>query len=136
MSLSCNTGYRHGGGDLNRTCQGSGVWSAPLPQCNRCTCPCDRVHPVQNLTAEELNNKIEELKKELVVNTRTLSSFIRKRTSASDERPSATGVGVILGVGILTFLCAIIFIPDIPKLKHDLRNNAVIQYLNGRFFSR
>ncbi|XP_062595690.1 uncharacterized protein LOC134257054 [Saccostrea cucullata] len=136
MSLSCNTGYRHGGGDLNRTCQGSGVWSAPLPQCNRCKCPCDRVHPVQNLTTEELNNKIEELKKELVVNARTLSSSIRKRTSASDERPSATGVGVILGVGILTFLCAIIFIPDIPKLTHDIRNNAAIQYLTSRFFSR
>jgi hypothetical protein len=94
-----------------------------------CTCPCDKVHPVLNLTTAELNHKIEELKKELVVNTRTLSSSVRKRTSAKDERPSSAGVGIILGVGILLFVSALIIVPDIPKLTLDLRKSGMIDKL-------
>ncbi|XP_048742476.1 uncharacterized protein LOC125655972 isoform X2 [Ostrea edulis] len=136
MSLSCNKGYRYGSGKLNRTCHSDGKWSAPLPQCNRCTCPCDRVHPVQNLTTAELNKKIEELKQELVVNKRSLSSSVRKRTSAKDERPSATGVGIILGVGILIFVSALVIIPDIPKLTLDLRKNSLVEKVFKKYRER
>lgn len=136
MSLSCKAGYRHVSGDLNRTCLSNGEWSSPLPTCNQCKCPCDKVRPVQNLTDAELQAKIDQIKQELVLNTRTLSSSIRKRTSAKDERPSATGVGVVLGVGIVTFLVLAVIVPDIPMMIFSLRNNYVIQILIEKYRHR
>lgn len=70
------------------------------------------------------------------MNTRTLSSSIRKRTSAKDERPSATGVGVVLGVGIVTFLVLAVIVPDIPMMIFSLRNNYVIQILIEKYRHR
>lgn len=70
------------------------------------------------------------------MNTRTLSSSIRKRTSAKDERPSATGVGVVLGVGIVTFLVLAVIVPDIPMMILSLRNNYVIQILIEKYRHR
>lgn len=103
---------------------------------SECMCPCDRVRPVQNLTDAEIQAKIDQIKQELVLNTRTLSSSIRKRTSAKDERPSATGVGVILGVGIVTFLLLAVIVPDIPMMIFSLRNNYVIQILIEKYRHR
>lgn len=103
---------------------------------SECKCPCDRVRPVQNLTDAELQAKIDQIKQELVLNTRTLSSSIRKRTSAKDERPSATGVGVVLGVGIVTFLVLAVIVPDIPMMIFSLRNNYVIQILIEKYRHR
>ncbi|XP_022298408.2 uncharacterized protein LOC111107483 [Crassostrea virginica] len=136
MSLACNNGYRHGGGALNRTCEANGTWSSPLPICTQCKCPCDRVHPVQNPTIAELNEKIEQMKKELLLNTRTLSSSVRKRTSAKDDRPSATGVGVVLGIGIFTLLFAAVIVPDIPSLVSDIRNSYAVKNLLEYFRQR
>lgn len=103
---------------------------------SECKCPCDKVRPVQNLTDAELQAKIDQIKQELVLNTRTLSSSIRKRTSAKDERPSATGVGVVLGVGIVTFLVLAVIVPDIPMMIFSLRNNYVIQILIEKYRHR
>ena len=108
----------------------------PMVSFAECKCPCDRVHPVQNPTIAELNEKIEQMKKELLLNTRTLSSSVRKRTSAKDDRPSATGVGVVFGIGIFTLLFALVIVPDIPSLVSDIRNSYAVKNLLEYFQHR
>ncbi|XP_033755694.1 uncharacterized protein LOC117338450 [Pecten maximus] len=51
-----------------------------------------------NISLEE---KIARLQEELTVDIKQTSSYIRKHISASDERPSAKGIGMVLGAGML-----------------------------------
>ena len=50
--------------------------------------------------------------KELSVPKKTLSSFIRSKTSASDERPQAMYVGTV-GIAILCIVVGLIVLPDV-----------------------
>ena len=50
--------------------------------------------------------------KELSVPKKTLSSFIRSKTSASDERPQAMYVGTV-GIAILCIFVGLIVLPDV-----------------------
>ncbi|CAG2228271.1 unnamed protein product [Mytilus edulis] len=73
-----------------------------------CVCPCDFVS--KNITAEMLQNRIDELKRILTVDKTTLSSYIRKHTSAKDERPSSKAIGS-MGILLLTLtICFIVLI--------------------------
>ena len=85
-------------------------------------CPCDRVRS-QNFIQdpEALQNKITEMKKELEVNQKQLSSTVRAKTSTKDERPSAKGVGSILGVGIITFVLVSVLCSDLPVMYRQIR---------------
>ena len=56
-----------------------------------------------------------ELKKELTLNRRELSSSIRKKTSAKDDRPSAKTLGS-LGVISLSLVIGFIIFLDITRL--------------------
>lgn len=87
-----------------------------------CMCPCDRIRS-QNFIhdPEVLQNKIAEMKKELEVNQKQLSSAVRAKTSAKDERPSAKGVGSILGVGMITFVLVTIVCSDLPMIYRQVR---------------
>lgn len=79
--------------------------TTPQPSTSRlCTCPCSKtvVDPkYQNLTKEKIDRIVEEIKKELTVEKGNLSSSIRKKISAKDNRPSSTGIG---SVGIVFFV--------------------------------
>ncbi|XP_052074073.1 uncharacterized protein LOC127711958 [Mytilus californianus] len=75
------------------------------PSSENCLCPCDFVS--KNITAEILQSRIEELKRILIVNKTSLSSYIRKHTSAKDERPSSKAIG---SMGILLLAVTICFI--------------------------
>ncbi|KAJ8309777.1 hypothetical protein KUTeg_011642 [Tegillarca granosa] len=66
---------------------------------------------VTNITKR--NNR--QNKKELAVDVRSLSSTIRKKTSASDSRPSAAGVGV-LGVVLIVSLITSIVVSDLGRM--------------------
>ncbi|XP_033745578.1 uncharacterized protein LOC117331091 [Pecten maximus] len=83
--------------------------SSISPCCHCC------VNPVVNITHEELQKKIDILKKETKVNEENLSSTIRKRTSASDPRPTSAYVGY-LGIGFLTVAFGGVFLLDLPRL--------------------
>nr|XP_034338772.1 cell wall integrity and stress response component 2-like isoform X2 [Crassostrea gigas]XP_034338774.1 cell wall integrity and stress response component 2-like isoform X2 [Crassostrea gigas] len=88
-----------------------------------CACPTNCV-PVSNTvtinSTEELNAKIAELKKEIEVEKSTLSSNIRKKTSADDPRPSAKTFGFI-GVIIISVVLGGIVALDIPRLVIGLK---------------
>ncbi|XP_060066251.1 integumentary mucin C.1-like [Ylistrum balloti] len=73
--------------------------------CIPCSCYTNTTH---NKTVEEFR---EEVRKTLLVDTSTLSSSIRKKTSASDPRPSAAAVGY-LGVVLMTVVFGGILLMD------------------------
>lgn len=67
-----------------------------------------------------LQEKVAQIQKKLAVNVTTLSSTIRKLTSAEDRRPSATGIG-ILGIVIITVTCGSVCLMDAATLFRDLK---------------
>ncbi|XP_048779630.2 uncharacterized protein LOC125683012 [Ostrea edulis] len=122
VSYTCKENHRHVLGNLTRVCNGSGDWTGEQPVCKPCMCPCDRIRS-QNFIhdPEVLQNRIAEMKKELEVNQKQLSSAVRAKTSAKDERPSAKGVGSILGVGMITFVLVTIVCSDLPMIYRQVR---------------
>ena len=82
-----------------------------------CYCPCNS-NSVQNLTSEQITEKLQELKEELTVDKKDLSSWKRKLVSADDHRASAQSIGyvgaVILGAVVLFFV-----VLDFPRLVAD-----------------
>ncbi|XP_021339133.1 uncharacterized protein LOC110440404 [Mizuhopecten yessoensis] len=68
----------------------------------------------------QIEETIKSLRKENTVDVKTLSSYKNKRISAEDKRPSARAFGVIGGL-ILSLLCSMIVLSDIPKMITDWR---------------
>ncbi|XP_062573392.1 uncharacterized protein LOC134235286 [Saccostrea cucullata] len=84
-----------------------------------CTCPVVQHTPTIS-SPEEVNAKIAEIKKELEVEKSSLSSTIRRKTSADDSRPSAKTFGSI-GVIIIILFLGGIFALDFPFLVIELK---------------
>ena len=83
-----------------------------------CTSYCNQPYVAQpvNMT-QELIEKIEEIKKELTVDKRQLSSATNRKISAPDDRPSAAAAGS-LGVVILVVVFGGMSMMDVvPALK-------------------
>ncbi|XP_022339722.2 uncharacterized protein LOC111134708 [Crassostrea virginica] len=82
-----------------------------------CICPTNCVvsYTATINSSEELNAKIAEIKKEIEVEKSTLSSNIRKKTSADDPRPSAKSVGCI-GIVIIAIVIGGIVALDLPRI--------------------
>jgi hypothetical protein len=86
-----------------------------------CPCDCnyyDKVEYWSNETNQlkqydELRQKLTHLQNLLKVDTKNLSSTINKRTSASDDRPSAIFTGYI-GAAILVLVFGVIILADLP----------------------
>jgi hypothetical protein len=90
-----------------------------------CTCPAGCVVKYNSTTysQEELNAEITQMKKELEVEKSTLSSTIRKKTSADDPRPSAKTTGYF-GIIIIVFVIGGIVALDFPTLVIKLKTLA------------
>ncbi|XP_062581368.1 uncharacterized protein LOC134243149 [Saccostrea cucullata] len=83
-------------------------------------CKCHR-HPKPNIniqTEAQLQEKIKEIKKELSINWKDLSSYRRRKTSVDDDRMSAKGIGIV-GAGILCAFVSIIIFMDLKTLAHQ-----------------
>ncbi|CAE1243980.1 unnamed protein product [Acanthosepion pharaonis] len=78
--------------------------SSESPNKKLCPCKCRRRSP---LTEEELESTIVSLRKELSVNKSTLSRTIRSKTSAPDNRTSATSMGM---AGIVILVSCVVFL--------------------------
>lgn len=89
-----------------------------------CACPSAAIEYQFNST-EELMEKIEEITKELKVEKKETNAFIRSRISVTDQRPSSTGIGVVLGCGVMASLIVVICLLDAATLlrhiKHGVR---------------
>ncbi|XP_071086825.1 uncharacterized protein [Haliotis cracherodii] len=72
-----------------------------------CQCRCKR-----NLSTSALSEVMDERKANLTVDRRTTSAFIRQKTSAKDQRQTATVSGTVC-MAIVSVMFSCIFIPDI-----------------------
>lgn len=81
-----------------------------------------------NYTVQEkaaiLEVERQRLRSELLVNKSSLTSVIRSRTSAKDERPTAKSIGYI---GVVLLICICIIFPCI-----DLLNFIITKYINKK----
>ncbi|XP_061185511.1 uncharacterized protein LOC133193566 [Saccostrea echinata] len=84
-----------------------------------CQCPCSRAASLNN--TEELNTRIKKLRKELEVNIVKLSSFIRTKTSAPDNRISSVFIGSVFGVFFITSAILLIVLSDLTLLIRQIR---------------
>ncbi|XP_078334146.1 uncharacterized protein LOC111131419 [Crassostrea virginica] len=114
ITLTCKRNHRLVSGNLTRVCLENGLWSGKEPVCKICTCPCQRLAS-QNFIKDPivLKKRIKELKKILAVNRSKLSASIRKKTSSRDDRMSSKGIGMVLGVGVITFVLLTIVCSDL-----------------------
>ena len=71
------------------------------------------------ITEEALDEKLETIRKKLTIDRTILSSTIRKRESASDDRMSAKGIGIV-GVIILCTVMGLIALMDVPVIVTSL----------------
>ncbi|VDI16946.1 Hypothetical predicted protein [Mytilus galloprovincialis] len=87
-----------------------------------CRCNCKTVKVKVNSTISvELKAEIAaNISKELSVNVETLSSTIRSKTSAKDDRPSSASIGYV-GVILLVIVFGGLMILDLPVFWIDLK---------------
>ena len=94
-----------------------------------CPCECEYLDKIEYWSDEanqlkqynELSQKLAELKRLLNVETKNLSSFINKKISAADERPSAIVTGY-LGALVLGLVFGLIFLLDFPVIIHQIKD--------------
>jgi len=96
-----------------------------------CRCPCKDEYNSQNFTREEwldiLAPQLEMIKQELKLNKYNLSSNIRRRTSASDNRTLSKGIG-ITGIICLTLVIGLIILSDISFMRELILGHARHQW--------
>lgn len=84
-----------------------------------CNCNCWALLNKGNYTLEELRVALlpvtNQLRKELLVNKKTLSAYINKRISRQDYRQSSQQIGVG-GILFLTLLTCAIILADLTSL--------------------
>ncbi|KAK3100211.1 hypothetical protein FSP39_016390, partial [Pinctada imbricata] len=80
----------------------------PYSQCQS-VCPCTGS---TNLTNEEIQRIINEIKEELIIDIEGLSSFRRKKSSVPDDRPLSKGLGYA-AIIVLVMIGSIIILSDL-----------------------
>ncbi|XP_062569352.1 CUB and sushi domain-containing protein 3-like, partial [Saccostrea cucullata] len=122
VTYKCKTNHRLVRGDLTRQCLNDSALTGSQPFCRKCQCPCKMTKSQNYIKDNEILSKvIVKRKKLLEVKKMELSSTIRQKTSAADERRSAQGVGMALGVGLITSVLSIIICSDLPLLCRHIR---------------
>ena len=112
-----------GTGDPSTESQSSNTgstFSSEATTQNRCTCDCSVYFNSTILTPEELETKLQEIKSILTLEKNSLSSAIRRKISAPDDRPSARSIGAV-GVAVLVSVLLAIIAMDIDIFIHFIR---------------
>lgn len=79
----------------------------PSSNVNEITAPCTicgQICTTNQMTAEYLNEKLENITRELTMDKTETSAFRRRYTSATDNRPSSIAVGA---VGVASLACTL-----------------------------
>ncbi|XP_052712212.1 uncharacterized protein LOC128186475 [Crassostrea angulata] len=93
-----------------------------------CPCQCEYFDKIeywaqennQRKQYEELSKKLAKIKDILKMETKNLSSFIKKKISAADDRPSAVATGSVGAVIIIIVLTGIVLL-DLPVIIQHAR---------------
>ena len=81
---------------------------------------CDGHKTNINMTSQQLNYVIKQIRSTLLLNKTHLDSYKRKLTSAADDRVSARAIG-LTGVLVLLSLLSLVLIGDVQLLFNQLR---------------
>lgn len=92
---------------------------SPVDVCSY-DCPC--IFGNGTLTIETLETRLEQLKAVLQIDKKETSSYVRKRTCATDSRPSAKNIGYI-GILILVVVFGSIVLSDLISLVRFMQGN-------------
>ncbi|XP_052717511.1 uncharacterized protein LOC128189792 [Crassostrea angulata] len=124
VSYTCAAGYKHVSGDLRRTCVGNGSWNGTEPRCKECKCPCSAIGsaPIKSNDTEKLKQRIKELRSMLLIQKNMTAKARLLKICASDPRPSAKGIGVVLGIGVLVVIISSIVLLDLPNLINAVKS--------------
>ncbi|KAL5013206.1 hypothetical protein ScPMuIL_007476 [Solemya velum] len=85
-----------------------------------CSCPCGEMLVYEPVDVKNITQRVMELKKELALPKGKLSSTVRAKTSAGDQRPSAAGAGALAIVIIVSVIVGIV-VPDSIVLFNYIR---------------
>lgn len=81
-----------------------------------CRCACIPTGRLSDLSPLVLKKKEDEIRRDLILNTKTLTMTIAKVKSAEDERKSAFGIG-LLGVFLISCPLILIILSDLCTVK-------------------
>ncbi|CAC5384967.1 unnamed protein product [Mytilus coruscus] len=111
----------------------SGDWIISLPE-PLCLCSCEYKQKLEywstlnatNHTLEELREILKpvllELQRNLTVDKKMLSSYVRKHNSAKDKRPSSENIGIV-GVIFISIVVGLVIFIDIVAIRNHLRSS-------------
>ena len=75
----------------------------------------------KGILTKEQQRRLDDIKNKLTVDKKETKAAKMKKISAPDTRPTAKAVGGALGIGLLVLVFALIVLPDIPVIIHDIR---------------
>ncbi|XP_076467572.1 uncharacterized protein LOC143298577 [Babylonia areolata] len=85
-----------------------------------CNCGAIEIPETEEEKEQFLEEHKEEVQKELIVPTATLSATIRKKESAPDERPSSTSIG-FLGISLIVIVFGSLVLLDLTSLLAHIK---------------
>lgn len=121
LLMTCAKHHALVAGNLFRTCLPNATGDGLEPVCEGCIYPSAGVGYQFN-TTEELIKRMEEMKKKLKIEREKTNAFIRSKTSVKDSRTSSTGIGFVLGWGIIGSLPVAICLGDAASLLRHMRH--------------
>ena len=71
------------------------------------------------MTAQQMQDALQQLREELLIDKSELSSTKRKLISATDDRMSARAIGGIGGF-VLTSVCVVIILADVSRIWRNI----------------
>ncbi|XP_033759582.1 uncharacterized protein LOC117341829 [Pecten maximus] len=99
--------------------------------CGNCSCNALRSN-ISQIPLKELLEIMKDTKKALTVDKLTLSSFVRRKISAGDDRASATVMGYV-GAIMIALIALVIVVSDLLSLNRHLLQLRKRNKVNGKF---
>ena len=91
--------------------------SSNLPECDTCTC--NFVYNLSVVLTDEQVQKLVQIKQNLTLDKTNLSSWLRTKISAKDDRPTSTGIGA-LGIILLCGVFVGVVVLDLTRFMEFL----------------
>ena len=86
------------------------------------------------ITEEVIQEKIDNIQKNLTVNKKETNQYIRTLTSAPDERQSAKNIGIV-GVTVISVVIGLVILSDCTNVISAIQNKCKGDHISWMFLS-